>query len=130
MQPEQGTARIVVRVEEHVFCQEAVERAAYWFTDHYHLDIRRDAPGILVVSFDPKAKDYSTKDIEPEFRDALIDAQLRIRIAQETKDIRNVIVAKAFAEGNLLDDAPVSDWRDPVAINQNESANPEPHLKR
>jgi hypothetical protein len=31
--------------------------------------------------------------------------------------MRELIVAKAFAEGDLLDDAPIGDWRDPVAQN-------------
>jgi His-Xaa-Ser system protein HxsD len=49
-----------------------------------------------------------------DFENALLDAQLRVEISRETSQIRELIVAKAFAEGDLLDDAPVGDWRDPV----------------
>jgi len=115
MQPGPDKARIVTQIDESVFCQEAVERAVYWFTGRFRVDIRRAEPGRLVVIFDPKVNDVPTTDVASEFRDALIDAQVRVRIAHETAPIRNLIVAKAFAEGNLLDDAPVGDWRDPVA---------------
>jgi hypothetical protein len=49
-----------------------------------------------------------------EFENALLDHQLRFEIARETTTIRELIVAKAFAEGNALEDHPVGDDRDPV----------------
>jgi len=61
----------------------------------------------------------SSTELEPllgEFQNALLDFQLRVEIGRETKQIRELIVAKAFAEGDLLDDAPVADWRDPVGV--------------
>jgi hypothetical protein len=51
----------------------------------------------------------------PEFENSLLDAQLRVEIARETAVVRELIVAKAFAEGDLLEDSPVGDWKDPVA---------------
>jgi His-Xaa-Ser system protein HxsD len=49
-----------------------------------------------------------------DFQNAILDFQLRIEIGRETGPIRELIVAKAFAEGDLLDEPPVGDWRDPV----------------
>lgn len=49
-----------------------------------------------------------------EFENALLDHQLRFEIASETATLRELIVAKAFAEGNALEDPPVGDDRDPV----------------
>jgi hypothetical protein len=49
-----------------------------------------------------------------EFENALLDHQLRFEIARETATLRELIVAKAFAEGDVLEDPPVGDDSDPV----------------
>jgi hypothetical protein len=51
-----------------------------------------------------------------EFENALLDHQLRFEIARETATLRELIVAKAFAEGDVLEDPPVGDDRDYRAI--------------
>ena len=51
-----------------------------------------------------------------EFANALLDWQVRLDIQRETANLRELIVAKAFAEGNLLEDSPIGDDRDPVEV--------------
>jgi hypothetical protein len=45
-----------------------------------------------------------------------LDWQVRLDIQRETASLRELIVAKAFAEGNLLEDSPIGDDRDPVEV--------------
>ena len=56
-----------------------------------------------------------------EFRNELIDQQLRCTLEQQFKDVRTLIVAQAFSEGNLLDpDADGGDYqRDPLGAGTN-----------
>jgi hypothetical protein len=38
-----------------------------------------------------------------EFRNELLDQQLRCRLEEQFKDVRTLIVAQAFSEANLVD---------------------------
>ncbi len=51
-----------------------------------------------------------------DFKNALLDQQVRQDLSRETSTLRELIVAKAFAEGNFLDDPPVGDAGDPVDL--------------
>jgi hypothetical protein len=49
-----------------------------------------------------------------EFQNALLDQQLRIDIEQQTRVVRELLVAKAFSEAGLIDDPPPGDYTDSV----------------
>ena len=103
-------------VDETVYSREAVLRACYWFTDRCYLFVSRRGPQRLLVSIRVKPGGPSLDSIAGDFANALLDHQVRQEIERETSRVRELIVAKAFAEGNLLDDPPVGDDRDPVEV--------------
>jgi len=103
-------------VDETVYSREAVLRACYWFTDRCYLFVSRPGPQRLLVSIRAKPGGPSLDGVAGDFGNALLDHQVRQEIERETSRIRELIVAKAFAEGNLLDDPPVGDDRDPVEV--------------
>jgi|SRR5579872_2236542 len=100
-------------VDESVYCVEAVRHATYWFTDRCFVTLSRSS-GMISVRLQPKNEKVDLRLVASELKDALLDAQLRVEIGRETADVRSLIVAKAFAEGDLLEENPVGDWRDPV----------------
>src|SRR5882724_3740279 len=94
-------------VDETVYSRQAVLRACYWFTDRCYLFISRVAPQHLLVLIRAKPGGPSLDSVAGDFGNALLDHQVRHEIERETSRVRELIVAKAFAEGNLLDDPPV-----------------------
>ncbi len=106
---------LTIRIDETVYSKEAVLRACHWFTDRCYLFISRSEPNVLSVRVRAKPGGLDLRAVAGEFQNALLDAQLRVEIAHETAKIRELIVAKAFAEGDLLEDAPVGEWHDPAA---------------
>jgi hypothetical protein len=66
--------------------------------------------------------------IRGEFGNALLDQQLRLDIERETRTLRELIVAKAFAASGVLEDPPVGDDRDPVELARSTSAPNAPSL--
>ena len=103
-------------VDETVYSREAVLRACYWFTDRCYLFVSRSGPQRLRVSIRAKRGGPSLESVAGDFGNTLLDHQVRQEIERETSRLRELIVAKAFAEGNLLDDRPVGDDRDPVEV--------------
>ena len=81
---------------------DAVQRAAYRFSDRMSCEIIEEAEAIAVVmhlteeSGDPVA-------IEADFRNEVLDQVLRERIRTETEDMRNLVLALAFSKTRLGD---------------------------
>lgn len=102
-------------LDESVYCHEAVLLACDWFADRCYVSVSRPEAGKLAVAIKAKGSDTDLESLLGELQNALLDWQVRVQIARETAPIRELVVAKAFAEGDLLDDPLVGDWRDPVS---------------
>jgi His-Xaa-Ser system protein HxsD len=113
-----------VDVNESVYCRDAVLRTAYWFTDRCYLHITRPGPGFFRVQFKAKASKSdllmeALKEVAGEFLNSLLDHQIRQDIESQTGRIRELLVAKAFAEAGVLEDIPPGDS---VEVHQRESS--------
>jgi His-Xaa-Ser system protein HxsD len=108
-----------VDLNESVYSRDAVLRTAYWFTDRCYLYIARPSPGLFRVQFKPKAPKSdlvveTLEEVAGEFLNSLLDHQIRHDIESQTGRIRELLVAKAFAEAGALEDTPPGDPGDPV----------------
>jgi His-Xaa-Ser system protein HxsD len=115
-------AHVAVPIDLSVFSIDAAVRAAYKFTDRCFVLLERDtkiADRLLafMIGRSPKT-DLTT--VVLEFKNELVDQQLRCRLEQQFKDVRTLIVAQAFSEGNLIDsDADAGDYHtDPLSAGQ------------
>jgi His-Xaa-Ser system protein HxsD len=109
-----------IDLNESVYSRDAVLRTSYWFTDRCYLHIARSGPDVLRVHFKTKGLTKSNtiaealEDIAGEFLNSLLDHQLRRDIESQTGQIRELLVAKAFAEAGVLEDTPPGQVGDPV----------------
>lgn len=112
--------RSTIEIDTTIYDRDAVFQACYRFTDRCHLFLSRsrDSPSTLVLAMSAKHSQSDLKALAGDLCNELIDQQLRSRLAREAGPIRELIVAQAFAEGNLLD--PQRDdgdyHRDPLGI--------------
>jgi His-Xaa-Ser system protein HxsD len=113
-----GDSSIVFVVDEAIYSRGAILRALHWYSDQFGISTSTEPDGTFVITMRSKKQNADFQQLANEFENKLLDAQLRIEIRDETSRIRELIVAKAFAEGDLLDDTPIGDWRDPVAQNK------------
>lgn len=94
----------VVEVDEQIFPPEVVLKATYWLNGRFIVDIRRDANrGLLLVRVGHSERALSpeeTLELETRLRRDLIDFRTRAIIEQETRTLRELLVAKAFAHGD------------------------------
>lgn len=101
----QSDATHALAVDLSVYSLPAVFATAYKFTDRLFIYFARDehepASQLWVLMFakNPKA---DTSSSVFDFMNELLDQQLRAQLASEFKDVRTLIVAQAFSEGNLL----------------------------
>jgi His-Xaa-Ser system protein HxsD len=116
-------------VSKNVFSKAAVLRACYWFSRDLWCRVDDEAEelwitvGVRVTS--PTLEHPKVKKIDdwlPDIFNSLVDAQLRVEIQGETSGIRELIIAKAFAESGVLEDLPPGTFRDPVDPSPSESS--------
>ena len=93
-----------VAFDEEIYSLEAILRTCYLFTDRCYLYLARpeDTSRNVLVYLKPKDATISAVDCAHEFCNELIDQSIRRQVAAESGKIRELLVAQAFAEGNLL----------------------------
>lgn len=99
-----GESTTAIQVDTTLYELDAVLRACYRLTDRCYLFLTRDqvADHLVNVSFMSKGS-AEISSVIGEFCNDLLDQSLRIALSREFGSIRELIVAQAFAEGNLLD---------------------------
>jgi His-Xaa-Ser system protein HxsD len=94
----------MIEIDESVFPLEVVLKATYWLSGRYSVDIRRDAErGLLLVEVTNSERSLTPaeqQDVQARLRRDLIDFRTRLIIDQETRTLRELLVAKAFAHGD------------------------------
>jgi len=97
--------RAAIEIDTTIYSLNAVLRASYKFTDQAYFFIahREDARDRVVVTLTLNNSASSIRVLVGNFCNELLDQQVRESLAREFGDIRTLIVAQAFSEGNLLD---------------------------
>jgi His-Xaa-Ser system protein HxsD len=115
---------VFISIDEQLYSREAVLRTCYWFTDRAYLYVTRPRAGFFEVQLKLKQNRPTLaepelarlEDIAGEFLNQLLDYQLRQDIEAQTGAVRELLVAKAFAETGVLEDLPPGDAADSVEV--------------
>jgi His-Xaa-Ser system protein HxsD len=112
-------------VDALLFSKEAILKCLYWFGDKFHTNISVLDSDTYLITLKPLANANVKEDeldlyLQKLERD-LIDFQLRDTIVKETQNVRDLLVAKAFSNGEF-DEEPPGDVSDPVGFNPNLNA--------
>src|SRR5262249_19046066 len=92
---------LAIVVDSSLYPDEAVFRACYAFTDRCYLFLERLSPSQLKLHFRARRHAISLMAVAGEFGNELINQRIRYTLARETRPIRELIVAQAFAEAPL-----------------------------
>lgn len=92
-------------VDLTVYSLNCIKRSAYRFTDRFALDLKIDGnQAVCVFSFDSKLSNDAQAAVIGQFQKEMLDQDLRESIREETKDVRNLILAHAFSRTGLIND--------------------------
>ena len=122
-QNEVKDSEIIVFADLNIFSKDSIFKCLYWYSGKYHTNISSIKDNILKISIKPVSA------IQPSLQEGeelllklerdLIDFNLRDIVTKETKNIRDLLIAKAFSNGEF-DELPPGDISDPVGFNINE----------
>ena len=99
-----GQALLSVEVDLSLYSLRALFRACYKLTSSCYVFMSRTPdPTWLVVTLFAKTPEPVNVSLLGELHNELLDQQIRESLEAEMGPLREMIVAQAFAEGNLLD---------------------------
>lgn len=91
-----------ITLNTDLYTKEAVFKTCYWFTDKCYLFLDKEDDKIIVFFKPKKEQSVDLNTIASDFLNELINQRVRTDVNNETGKIRELIVAQAFAEVNLL----------------------------
>ena len=91
-------AEVSFEVEERLFPAQAVQAAAYAFTDRVYARFEPAREGVLklVLAFKGETPAAARQALDGEFRNELLHQALRLRVSEANQKIREFIVTKAL----------------------------------
>lgn len=94
---------LTVCVDVALYSSETLFRACYNFTDRCYLFLEPSTtPSQIRVRFTRKSADCDMNGLVGEFANELVNQRIRRDIGSETRTVRELIVAQAFTEADLL----------------------------
>jgi His-Xaa-Ser system protein HxsD len=90
----------VITVDPAIYSENAIFKAAYWFTDKHYVFLERADSGAIKIEL--RNKPGSNADLATtcsEFCNSLVDFRVREIVNNETSGIRETLIKRAFLEG-------------------------------
>ena len=110
---------IVFFADKFLYSKDAIFKCLYWYGANYYtrVSLEGDFYKISLVPKDENTfEEKKILDILHKLENDLVDFNLRDIVAKETQNIRDLLVAKAFSNGEF-DELPPGDISDPVGFN-------------
>jgi His-Xaa-Ser system protein HxsD len=112
---------IIVYADMAIYSKDAIFKCMYWYGDKFSVNISVEEESYKIILTPHENADIKLTDfrlyLEKLERD-IIDFNLRDIVTKETKNIRDLLVAKAFSNGEF-DELPPGEITDPVGFDIN-----------
>jgi His-Xaa-Ser system protein HxsD len=106
-------------LDEEIYSEDVIYKCFYWYGGDYIVDIRKENKSYLIFLTCKTNMGITHETLLEKIRQDLIDFKLRDIVTKETKNIRELLTAKAFAHFQT-EDNPITEISDPVGFNPNE----------
>ncbi len=101
--PPSKRPHVSIQFDLSIFSLMAIKHAAYKFGDRCHFEFETEDDSHITVRLRTKAALDNPDHLVGDFRNAVLDEDLRERVGEETKAVRNLLLAQAFSTTSLLD---------------------------
>lgn len=119
-------SEIIVFADISLYSKDSIFKCLYWYGDKYHTNVSFADINTYRVSIKPISTNQLSQ-LEQEklllkLEKDLVDFNLRDIVTKETQNVRDLLIAKAFSNGEF-DELPPGDVSDPVGFNVNQLKN-------
>jgi His-Xaa-Ser system protein HxsD len=106
---------IQIKIDGTLYSSEVVHKCFYWYAGKYSVDISTEGKSFIVKLADPK-QEWDIQSVVSKIKTDLIDFKTREIVSNETKNIREMLIAKAFAHNDEFEEQPSGNINDPVGF--------------
>jgi len=100
---------MTIEIDRRIYNDSVISKAIYWLSGDYVI-VRSLLNDITEsISITTKTGSISEQDLEVKLLQTLNDFKLRQIVADETRDIKTILYAKAFAEDEDLSEEDIHD---------------------
>lgn len=100
---------MTIEIDRRIYNDSVISKAIYWLSGDYVI-VRSLLNDITEsISITAKSSSISEQELEVKLLQTLNDFKLRQIIADETRDIKTILYAKAFAEDEDLSEEDIHD---------------------
>lgn len=89
--------KLTVVAEKSIYTSDVLHKCFYWYGAMFHVTISEKDISFYEIELYPKFEDVVLEDSTSKIKRDLIDFKLRDTVNKETRTIRDLIIAKAFA---------------------------------
>lgn len=111
---------VIVFADISLYSKDSIFKCLYWYGDKFHTNLSFADANTYKVSIKPVST-IQLNEIELEklllkLERDLVDFNLRDIVTKETQNVRDLLIAKAFSNGEF-DELPPGEVSDPVGFN-------------
>jgi His-Xaa-Ser system protein HxsD len=111
---------IIVFADTVLYSKDSIFKCLYWYGDKFHTNLSFADSNTYRVSVKPMSTiQLSSNELENlllKVERDLVDFNLRDIVTKETQNVRDLLIAKAFSNGEF-DELPPGEVSDPVGFN-------------
>lgn len=106
---------IQIKIDKALYSSEVIHKCFYWYNGRYSVEINMELSS-FIVDIRYLASDWHIDEMVCRIKRDLIDYKTREIISNETKNIRQILIAKAFSNNDEFDESPPGNVSDPVGF--------------
>jgi len=108
--------KINLKIDSSIYSKEGIVKCLYWYSDDFEIDVEL-VNNNYQISLQPLTElpKEEIERIRTKVKRELLDFNLREIVKRQTTTIRELIIAKAFSNGEF-DEEPKGDLMDPLGI--------------
>lgn len=116
------SAGVSFELDLAIFSLTSIKKVAYRFGDRCYVELTAPTENTLRITLNPKTAVVRDDELEGEFRNEVLDQDLRERVLTETEGVRNLLLAQAFSQTSLIgnEGEAVPYDEDPLGIRKSE----------
>ena len=108
---------IKVSFDKDAYSINAVKKCLYWYTEEFAVELKQNDKQIT-IELDPldSKNNYKKDKVIKKLKNDLMDFEVRNIVTKETKNVRDLLIAKAFSSTDEYESEPPGEISDPVGF--------------
>ncbi len=106
-------SKIILNLDSSVYSRDALVKCLYWYADRFEIDMHKDVQGNYGLELKPRptlnVQEGELEKLLLKLKQDLVDFNLRDLVTKETKNIRELLIAKAFSNFDTKEPLPDGD---------------------